>query len=589
MRFNFRLLRRLITPALAIAFALPAAAQTAAAVSATGPRPQVTRAVDDAELSTLRGNTHPLVRRAVDQGAAPASLPMERMILVLKRSAEQESALRALFDAQQTKGSASFHQWLTPQQFGKQFGPADSDIAAVEAWLESHGFKVDNVSNGRTAIEFSGTAGQVQNAFHTAIHGYQLNGETHWANASDPSIPTALAPAVAGVLSLHNFPRHAQLTLRHAPPIALPSQDEASPLFTYVSGKDTYYGLGPTDFATIYNVLPLWNAGIDGTGQTIAIVGETNIHLSDIANFRSQFGLPAKPPNVILNGTDPGFSLGDEPEAVLDVSWSGAVAKNATIDLVASATTATALGVDLSALYIVDNDLAPVMSESYGVCEAQLGNAGNAFYNALWQQAAAEGITVVIAAGDGGSAGCDNFNTASEASDGLAVSGFASTPYNVSVGGTDFDQTAASAPNYWSATNNQATGASALGYIPETPWNQSCAAQGAANCTPGGSGFNIVGGSGGPSTCATSNDGVCAGWPKPSWQTGPGVPQDGVRDQPDVSMFASASMAAFTLCARRTWARLASVRVSTLRAAWPLTALQASAEPRLPRPPLPRS
>lgn len=518
------------------------AAQTISVASASAPRVLVTHAVDDVERTTLGGNTHPLVRRALDQGAAPSSLPMLHMILVLKRSAEQESALGALLDAQQTKGSPSYHQWLIPDEFGKEFGPADSDISAVEAWLESHGFKVESVSRGRTAIEFSGTAGQVQEAFQTSIHSYLLNGEQHWGNTADPSIPSALAPVVKGVLSLHNFPRRAQLTLRHAPPMALPGAQASSPLFTYTSGKSILYGLGPTDFATIYNVLPLWNAGIDGTGQTIAIVGETDIHLTDIANFRSQFGLPANPPHIIVNGTDPGISDGDEPEAVLDVSWSGAVAKNATIDLVASATTSTALGVDLSALYIVDNDLAPVMSESYGECEAQLGNAGNAFYNALWQQAAAEGITVVIAAGDGGSAGCDDFNTTAEASDGLAVSGTAATPYNVSVGGTDFDQTAMTASNYWSSTNSATTGASALGYIPETTWNQSCAAQGAGNCAVSGSGLNIVAGSGGPSRCNyVSGDGVClAGNLKPSWQTGPGVPQDGVRDQPDVSMFASA-------------------------------------------------
>jgi hypothetical protein len=515
-------------------------AQTIGAASASAPRVLVTHAVVDVERTTLGGNTHPLVRRALDQGAAPSSLPMQHMILVLKRSAEQESALGELLDAQQTKGSPSYHQWLTPDEFGKEFGPADGDISVVEAWLESHGFKVESVSRGRMAIEFSGTAGQVQEGFQTTIHSYLLNGDQHWGNAVDPSIPSALAPVVKGVLSLHNFPRRAQLTLRHAPPMALPGAEAFSPLFTY--GKSILYGLGPTDFATIYNVLPLWNAGIDGTGQTIAIVGETDIHLTDIANFRSQFGLPANPPHIIVNGADPGISDGDEPEAVLDVSWSGAVAKNATIDLVASATTSTALGVDLSALYIVDNDLAPVMSESYGECEAQLGNAGNAFYNALWQQAAAEGITVVIAAGDGGSAGCDDFNTTAEASDGLAVSGTAATPYNVSVGGTDFDQTATTAPTYWSATNSATTGASALGYIPETTWNQSCAAQGAGNCTVNGSGLDIVGGSGGPSRCNyVSGDGVClAGNLKPSWQTGPGVPQDGVRDQPDVSMFASA-------------------------------------------------
>lgn len=299
-------------------------------------------------------------------------------------------------------------------------------------------------------------------------------------------------------------------------------------------------GLGPTDFATIYNVLPLWNAGIDGTGQTIAIVGETNIHLSDVASFRSLFGLPANVPNIILNGPDPGVD-GDETEALLDVSWSGAVAKNATIDLVVSASTESTLGVDLSALYIVDNNLAPVMSESYGECEATLGNAGNTFYNALWQQAAAQGITVLIAAGDGGSAGCDNFNTEYDAADGLAVSGFASTPYNVALGGTDFDQTPATASTYWNATNNVTTGASAISYIPETTWNDSCAGFGFAQCLDNTNFLDIIAGSGGPSNCsAQDSGGTCvSGYSKPTWQTGTGVPSDGVRDLPDVSLFAS--------------------------------------------------
>lgn len=520
---------------------------TGAPTPPAAPRALVIQPVTEAQRTILRGNTHPLVRRAVDQGLAPSSLLMQRMILVLQRSAEQESALRTLLDAQQTKGSPNYHQWQTPQQFGRQFGPTDSDIAAAEAWLESHGFQVAGVSNGRIAIEFSGTAGQVQEAFHTSIHSYGIKGEQHWANASDPSIPSALAPLVTGVLTLHNFPRHRQSTLLKAPAIDLPGQDQPSPLFTYTSGKSQLYGVGPTDFATIYNVLPLWKAGIDGTGQTIAIVGETNIHLSDIATFRSIFGLPANAPHVILNGPDPGISDADEPEAVLDVSWSGAVAKNATIDLVASASTDSSLGVDLSALYIVDNNLAPVMSESYGECEAQLGTAGNAFYNALWQQAAAQGITVLVAAGDAGSAGCDNMNTEAEASDGLAVSGFASTPYDIAVGGTDFDQTAATAPNYWSATNNPNTGASALGYIPETTWNQTCAGlglnQSVSQCAVSGDNVNIVAGSGGRSQCwdVDQGTGAClSGYVKPVWQTGAGVPQDGMRDLPDVSLFASA-------------------------------------------------
>lgn len=516
------------------------AQQRAAFPTVATPRPLITQPVNLAQTTVLKGNTHPLARAQYDRGVAPGNLPMQRMQLVLTRSPEQEAALRKLIEDQQTRGSANYHRWITPEEFGKQFGPSDSDLQIVTAWLQSQGFQVGSIAKGRTAIEFSGTAAQVRNAFHTAIHKYVVNGESHWANASDPSIPSALLPVVRGVLTLHNFPRHSNATFQGQPVRALPRHTPPLPLFTFTSQQTTYYGLGPTDFATIYNVLPLWNAGIDGTGQTIAIVGESNINLSDIEAFRSLFGLPANDPQVIVNGVDPGLA-GDETEAVLDVSWAGAVAKNATIDLVVSAMTESALGVDLSALYIVDNNLAPVVSESYGECEAVLGNTGNAFYNALWQQAAAQGMTVLISAGDGGSAGCDNFNAQSAALGGLAVSGFASTPYSVAVGGTDFDQTPTTAPTYWSATNNSTTGASAISYIPETTWNDSCAGQGIDQCTNNSSLFNIIGGSGGPSSCSTQdNSGACqSGYGKPSWQAGTGIPLDGVRDLPDVSLFAS--------------------------------------------------
>jgi Pro-kumamolisin, activation domain/Bacterial Ig-like domain (group 3) len=503
-------------------------------------QPRITEQINEQQLVRLVGNTHPLAQSKYDQGLAPDSLPAQRMLLVLQRGPNQEAALQQLLKDQQTKSSPQYHQWLTPQEFGKQFGPADADIATLTNWLQSHGFQVGRVAAGRTVIEFSGSASQVQQAFHTAIHKYAVNGEEHWANASDPSIPAALAPVVKGVLSLHNFPRRSYTTVLGTPMRAKPRQTAPLPLFTYTQQPTTYYGLGPTDFATIYNVLPLWNAGIDGTGQTIAIVGQTNIHLTDVEAFRSLFGLPANDPTIILNGPDPGVD-GDETEALLDVSWSGAVAKNATIDLVVSASTETSLGVDLSALYIVDNNIAPVMSESYGECEATLGNAGNAFYNALWQQAAAQGITVVIAAGDGGSAGCDDFDSELAAVDGLAVSGFASTPYNVALGGTDFNQTPATAPNYWNATNDPTTGASAKSYIPETTWNDSCAGFGIGQCADNSNFLNIISGSGGPSSCSTQNSGgTClSGYGKPSWQTGTGVPSDGVRDLPDVSLFAS--------------------------------------------------
>lgn len=501
-------------------------------------RDLITRPIDEAQRTVLRGNRHPLARVEFDRGTAPAGLPMRRMMLVLKRSDEQEMALKTLLADQQANGSPHFHQWLSSEQFGKQFGPSDSDIEKVTGWLNAHGFQVAGVAKGRTAIEFSGTAGQVEEAFSTAIHSYEVNGEQHWANAAEPSIPSAMTPVVRGVLTLHNFPRHSNAVI-HGQPVK-PKQGAASPYFTFTSGQTTYYGLGPTDFATIYDVLPLWKAGIDGTGQTIAIVGETNINISDVNSFRSLFGLPANAPKVILNGPDPGI-VGDETEAVLDVSWSGAVAKNATIDLVVSASTDTSLGVDLSALYIVDNDVAPVMSESYGECELALGSAGNAFYNALWQQAAAEGITVMVSAGDSGSAVCDNFNGSSFATRGLAVNGFASTPYNVAVGGTDFDQSATNIATYWNPTNDPTTASSAKSYIPETTWNQSCGAQGLNGCGPSATNLNIVGGSGGPSSCSNMNGNFTClgGYRKPSWQVGNGVPQDGVRDLPDVSLFAS--------------------------------------------------
>ncbi len=529
------------------------------------PTPLITQPVDESRLTRLTGNTHPLARPEFDLGTAPATLPMERMLLVLKRSPAQEAALRKLLDDQQDKASPNYHKWLTPEIFGQQFGPTDGDMLTIASWLQSHGFQVGS-TKGRTVLEFSGSAGQVQEAFHTTIHKYVVNEEQHWANASDPMIPTALTGAVAGIASLNNFPHKAMNV-----PGGVFTRDRktgrihsAAPQITFPNGcvennldsSHCSYGLGPYDFATIYNVLPLWNAGIDGTGVTIAIVGETDIQMSDVEAFRNFFGLPANDPNFILNGPDPGIQR-DESEANIDVQWSGGVAKGATIDFVISQSTETTFGTDLSSVYVVDQNLAPIMSESYGQCELMLGTAGNQFYNTLWQQASAQGITVFISAGDGGSAGCDNFDAQSPAPAqyGLQVSGYASTPYNVAVGGTDFNDFSDPA-TYWSLNNNSATQESALSYIPETTWNDSCtnglfatigySSNAETNCndsrlTPY---FDVpLGGSGGVSACTTpsgSTPGSCAGgYAKPAWQIGTGVPADGKRDIPDVSLFAS--------------------------------------------------
>lgn len=496
---------------------------------------RVTQAIDEEIRVTFRGSTHPLARPEFDRGAAPDEQPMRRMLLLLKRSPEQEAAIGKLLDEQQMKSSPNYHHWLTPEQFGRQFGPADSDVQAVTDWLSSKGFEVTHVSAGRIVIEFSGTAGQVREALHTEIHKYSVNGEEHWANANDTEVPAALAPVVAGIVSLNNFPRK---PLYRTEGVFGRSKltGKVEPLYTTTSNGTTYYALGPTDFATIYNVLPLWSASpaIDGTGQTIAIVGETNINVSDASSFRSMWGLPANNPQVILDGPDPGLVPGEEGEADADTQWSGAVAKNATIDLVVSETTETTAGIDLSALYIIDNNIAPVMSESYGACEASLGAAGNAFYNSLWQQGAAQGIIIIVAAGDSGSDVCDYASAVPNgsywATTGLSVSGTASTPFNVAVGGTDFDDVGDQA-TYWNSTNNSTTESSAKSYIPETTWNDSCASSGLTGCAnldrfhP----QNLVAGSGGPS-------GV---YGKPAWQSGTGVPNDGMRDLPDVSLYAA--------------------------------------------------
>ncbi len=522
-------------------------------------RPRVTQAVDVHNLVTLPGNVHPWARPENDQGVAPDDLPMERMLLVLQRSQDQEASLRQLLDQQQVKSSPMFHQWLTPVEFGQQFGPADADIQAVTDWLASQGFTVKKVAAGRTVIEFSGSAGLVRQVLGTEIHKFHVKDGDYWANASDPQIPAALAPVVAGFASLNNFPAKAMheniRTVSRAK-----TAGNAQPLFTYPivcppgSGDEQCYEvlLGPTDFAIIYNVLPLWNKSTDGTGVTIAVVGESNINPQDVADFRSMFGLPANPPNIIVNGVDPGLAS-DETEADLDVQWSGAVAKGATIDLVVSETTESTLGVDLSALYIIDNDLAPIMSESYGVCEAMSGAGGNLFHSTLWEQAAAEGITVLLASGDTGFAVCDRDDPdfgVFAAQYGLSVSGFASTPFNTAVGGTDFNLTSTNLSTYWSQTNSSGTNASALSYIPETTWNESCAASGSlSGCTPPpnptyfDAGLYLIAGSGGPSNCinptGTFPNVTCSGnYPKPAWQTGTGVPEDNARDVPDVSLVA---------------------------------------------------
>ena len=512
----------------------------------------VTQIVDNSVRTVLPGNVHPLARPEFDEGEAPADLVLHRLMLVLKHSPQQETAMRRFIENQQYKKSPSYHQWLTPVEFGAQFGPAESDIAAVTNWLQASGFQVSPVSNGRSVIEFSGTVGQVKQAFGTAIHKYVVKGEQHLANVSNPSVPTALAPVIAGVNSLYSFRR--KTASIHVGTYSEKTKQLTSPqpAYTFNGGCFTptagnCYALGPYDFATIYDLLPLWSAtpAINGTGQTIAIVGDTDINKDDAPAFWSLFGLdgvnaPKPTLNIIYNGPNPGFNS-DESEADIDTQWSGAAAPGATIDFVTSEDTETDFGVDLSALYIVDNNLGQIMSESIEECEADMTNAAINFYSAMWAQAAAQGISVMVAAGDNGSAGCDNFTVNLPATGGLAVNGLASTPYNVAVGGTDFNQNNAWS-TYWNTTNEQITQQSVKTgkYIPETSWNDSCTnalwqptygTTAEEVCNSNLDDVAPAGGSGGASTVWLNH--------KPAYQKGAGVPKDNTRDIPDVSLFAS--------------------------------------------------
>ena len=518
-----------------VALSAPAVAQNAQAAISVVVRQLITQPVDEAQVTVLKGNTHPLARAEFDLGTAPASLPMERMLLVLKRSPEQELALRKLLDDQQDKASRNYHKWLTPDQYGKQFGPTDSDIQTITAWLQSHGFQV-GTTKGRSVLEFSGSASQVQEAFHTTIHKYIVNGEQRWANASDPSIPTALTGAVAGVLTLHNFVSKPQIHFVQEPAPARLVQGE-KPEVTFTQNGQEINALEPQDYAVIYNINPAYNT-YTGVGETIGVIGRSNTYNNgqDVQDFHNAIGngngtFGPTNFNVVLDGPDPGNSGGgEEAEAILDSTWSSSLAPGATVDLVVSGSTNTTDGIDLSEQYIVENNFADIMTESFSGCEYFATDARLAGINALAEQAAAQGITYFVSSGDSGAEGCDNPNTP-PASGPVSVNALASTAFNVAVGGTIFNENG-NVSKYWGTT--PPISKTALSYIPEDVWNESSLTNGLWAGSGGASAGNL-------GDTLISPPGTTGGVPKPSWQSGQGlnIPADGVRDVPDVSLTAA--------------------------------------------------
>ncbi|HEY6268984.1 MAG TPA: protease pro-enzyme activation domain-containing protein [Candidatus Acidoferrum sp.] len=546
------------------AFCFPFAAAKAQSGTGSHARQLVTQNIDDGKLVELHGNTRPEANAEHDRGAVDDDMVLEHMLLQLRRPAEKEEDLQEFIEELHTAGSRNFHHWISAREFGERFGPSDRDLDRVTDWLERHHFQINVVYPSGLVIDFTGTAGQVRKAFHTEIHHIHVRGEQHVGNTSNPQIPAALSSLVVGIVSLHDFSPH-----------AMHQMHQARHQFTVpnpLGGTD--FALAPADLATIYNLNPLFSAGNSGQGQTIALIEDTNVYsLADWTSFRAAFGLskytggkisavhPA-PPSGINNCRNPGIVAPNDAEAILDGEWASAAAPSAAISMVSCKDTNTTFGGLIAVQNLINSKSGPppIMSISYGQCEAVNGAAANAAYSAAYQQAVAEGVSIFVAAGDSGAAGCDN--SVSEATSGIAVNAFASTPYNVAVGGTDFSDTySGTNSSYWNSTNTSTFG-SAISYIPEIPWNDSCAGALVSNFegyspTYGSTSLcndpNIgpflqttVGGGGGPSGCATGTpsvkgvvSGTCKGWPKPSWQSVLGNPHDGVRDTPDVSLFAA--------------------------------------------------
>ncbi|PYU27353.1 MAG: peptidase S53, partial [Acidobacteria bacterium] len=522
---------------------------------------RITQGVDERNLVALRGNTRREVDRDNDRGDVDEDFAMTHMLLQLRRSPEQERELQQFINDLHTEDSPNFHRWIGAQEFGQRFGLAQQDLDTVAGWLKSHGFQINVVYASGMVIDFSGTVRQVREAFHTPIHHLEFRGERHIANVNDPQIPAALTPVVVGVVSLNDVK-----------PVALHKMRKPRSNFTFDSFGATY-ALVPADLATIYNLNPVFNSGYVGQGQTIVLIEDTNVYsAADWTKFRSTFGLsryssasfktihPA-PSSGANNCSNPGVIATNDAEAILDAEWASAAAPGAALQIASCSDTASTFGGLIAIENLINSSSRPpaIMSISYGQCETENGAAANAAYNLAYQQAVTEGVSIFVAAGDSGAAGCDN--SVSEATHGIGVNAFASTPYNVAVGGTDFSDTySGTNSSYWNSTNTS-TFASVLSYIPEIPWNDSCAGQLVSNyegyTTPyGTAGFcnsdvgaflqTTVGGGGGPSGCATGSpsitgvvSGSCAGWPKPSWQSVLGNPNDGVRDTPDVSLFAA--------------------------------------------------
>lgn len=481
---------------------------------------RIESAITSARRAVLAGSLRPLARSQFDAGAMPPSTPLHGISMTFSLSPAQQADLDSLLADQQNPASPFYHQWLTPAQFGARFGMSSADLAKVEAWLQQEGFHVDSVAPSRNRIRFSGTAAQVAAAFAAPMRYYQINGVRHFAPASALSLPAALAPAVAGIGNLDDFRPRPRFT-------RIPAG--SNPHFTSSVSGNVFFA--PGDIATAYDLGPLYSAGDNGAGQSIAIVGQSAIALSDIEAFQSAAGLTVKDPLLILvPGTgDSTVYSSDEAESDLDVEWAGATAPGATIDFVYVGSDQNYGEFD-ALTFAVHNDLAPIISTSYGNCEAAESSLIST-YEGVLKQAAAQGQTVTASGSDEGSTDCSGVTglttTQQEA---LAVDYPASSAYVSGIGGTEVpaaDLTTGTGTGNWQAASGQDVLTSALKYIPETAWNDDSATNG------------ISAGGGGASSI----------FAKPTWQANvPGIPADSKRDVPDIALYASPSSPGYLYC-----------------------------------------
>ena len=494
------------------------------------PQARLAAPIADSSRATLAGSQPPRARLARDLGAADSSTPLQSITMYFSRTQQQQSDLDALIAAQQDPSSPQYHQWLTPADFGARFGLADADIAKTQTWLESQGFSVTSVSPSRNSITFSGTAATVGSAFGAPIHRYALNGESHIAPSADLSLPSALAGIVSDVRGVSDF--------RPRPKVRYGNGAAFRPNFT--SAQTGNHFLTPGDVAIIYDIKTAYGAGFNGQGVTIAIMGQSAIVNTDITKFQTAIGQTANAPTSILvpnSGASQVYS-GDQSESSLDLEYATGIAPGATIDFVYVGANLTASVFD-SLTWAIQNRIAPILNISYGECEPELGQTQYTSLNATLQQAAAQGQTIVSAAGDDGSTDCYGSTNDAATAQALAVDFPSSSQYVTAVGGTEFPAAAVAAGTntYFSAAASTDTIVSALSYIPEGVWNDDSASFPTDPLSAGGGGVSVF-------TSA------------PSWQTGvPGIPAGtSMRLVPDIALDASPNNAPYAYCTSDTTA-----------------------------------